>query len=72
MLYHVMTGDIYMKTDAATPRQAAIQAIRYSEETPGMCVIVSEQEIQEEVSDSHIYFVTDSIMEECLSMRLVR
>jgi hypothetical protein len=73
MLYHVRTGDIKTKTTAKTPRQAAIQAIKYSEETPGMCVIVSEQEIiEEEHSDSHFFFITDSIMEECLCMRLVR
>lgn len=73
MLYHVRTGDINIKTAADNHRQAAIQAIRYSEEVPGICVIVSEQEILEEQSDdSHVYFVTDSIMEECLQMRIVR
>ena len=71
MLYHVMTGDIDTKTEAKSPRQAAIQAIKYSEEAPGICVIVSEQEIAEELSDSHFYFVTDSIMEDCLGMRVV-
>lgn len=71
MTYYVKTGDIDTKMCARTPRQAAIQAIRYSKETSGICVIVSEQEIREEYSDSHFYFMTDSIMEECLSMRVV-
>lgn len=71
MIYHVMTGDINTKTSADSHREAAIQAIRYSGEMPGMCVIVSEEEIFEHNSDSNVYFMTDSIMQECLSMRIV-
>jgi hypothetical protein len=71
MLYFVQTGGINTSTIAADPRQAAIQAIRASRKSPGECVIVSEEEILEEGSDSHFYFFTDSIMEECLSMKLV-
>jgi hypothetical protein len=70
MVYHVMTGDINTKTSAKSHRQAAIQAIRYSKEAPGMCIIVNENEIFEHDSEN-VYFMTDSIMEECLSMRIV-
>jgi len=72
MLYHVRTGDINTKTSAKNPRQAAIQAIRYSKEAAGVCIIVGEHEILEESCDSHFYFFTESIMEEALQMRLVR
>ena len=71
MLYYVQTGDISTSTMADSPRQAAIQAIKYSEEMPGVCVIVSKEEILKEYSDSHFYFFTDSIMDTGPTMRLV-
>lgn len=71
MLYFVQTGDISTSMTAASPRQAAIQAIRKSNESPGQCVIVSDREIVEDDPEGHFYFFTESIMEECLAMRVV-
>lgn len=64
MLYYVRTGDISISTKANSPKEAAIFAIKHSEETPGVCVIVSEDKIIEEQSDSYTYFFTDSIIDE--------
>lgn len=72
MLYYVRTGDIDTSTTASSPRQAAIQAIKYSEEMPGICVVVSEREITEEDADSHVFFLTESIMAPGPVLRLVR
>lgn len=62
MLYYVRTGDIDTSTFANNPKQAAIQAIKYSEGVPGTCVVVSEKELVSEDVDSHVFFFTESIM----------
>lgn len=71
MLYYVKTGDIDTSMMAENPRQAAVETIRASRMEPGACVIVSEERIGEMDSDGHIYFLTDSIIEECMEMRVV-
>lgn len=72
MLYYVQTGDIDTSIFAETPRQAAVNSIRSSRLEPGTCVIVSEKTIGEEWSSHHNYFLTKSIMEECMEFRVVR
>lgn len=71
MLYYIKTGDIDTSVVAENPRQAAVETIRSSGMEPGACVIVSEERISERDSDGHFYFLTDSIMEECMEMRVV-
>lgn len=70
MLYYIQSGEINTSAVASTPRQAALDALRHSSEY-GECVIVSEEEIDGNQSDSYIYFLTESLMEDHLSMRLV-
>jgi hypothetical protein len=72
MLYYVQTGDIDTSIVAKTPREAAVGSIRRSGLAPGTCVIVSERTIGEEWSCDHNYFLTESIMEECMELRVVR
>lgn len=72
MLYYVRTGDIDTSMFAENPRQAAVESIRRSGMEPGACVIVSENVIGERGSDDCNYFLTDSLMEECMGLRLVR
>lgn len=70
MLYYVQSGDINTSSVASTPRQAALDAMRRSSRY-GECIVVSEEEIGDDQSDSYIYFLTESLMEEHLGMRLV-
>ena len=72
MLYYVRTGDIDTSMVAKNPRQAAVESIRRSGMEPGACVIVSEKTIGEKESDECSYFLTESLMEECMGLRLVR
>lgn len=72
MLYYVRTGEIDTSIVADTPRQAAVGSIRASRGIPGVCVLVSEESIDGCRSDSHMFFHTDSIMEECMELRIVR
>lgn len=62
MLYYIQTGDINTSVRANSPKNAAIKAIENSENSPGICVIVSKEKISSSNSDSNTFFFTDSIM----------
>jgi hypothetical protein len=70
MLYYVRTGNVDTSVNASSHRQAALKAIKQSEQDLGMCVMVNEQEISEKTHGSSVFFLTQSILDECL-MRVV-
>lgn len=69
MLYYVKTGDIDTSLHAENHKQAAIKTLGTSRDY-GFCVIVSEEEIDVNLS-KHVYFLTDHLLEEKSGMRLV-
>jgi hypothetical protein len=69
MLYYVRTGEIDASVRAENPRQAAVDILRMSSEGCGDLTIVSEEEIRG-WSEDHLFFLTASIMEECVGMRI--
>lgn len=71
MLYYITTGEIKSSAWAETPRQAAVDALRRSSEGCGELTIVSEEETLDYESEDNIFFLTESIMEECMRMRIV-
>jgi hypothetical protein len=70
MLYHVRSGDLDCSTHAADHREAAMKSIRSSDRDLGMLVIVNEREIDDHDEAGNVYFLTQSILDDC-SMRLV-
>lgn len=71
MLYYITTGEIKSSAWAETPRQAAVDTLRRSSEGCGELTIVSEEETLDYESEKNIFFLTESIMEECVGMRIV-
>lgn len=72
MLYYVKTGDISTSLNADNPRQAAARIISSSDRSNlGICTIVCDKKINEKTTDDHIFFLTDSILDDCNFMRLV-
>lgn len=67
MLYYVKTGLIDTSLHATSHRQAAVKALSKSREECGVCVVVSDREIEEDNAHRNVYFLTESILE----MRLV-
>lgn len=70
MLYHVMTGDLSCTANASSHRQAAIKALKNCDKDLGVLVVVNEREITEEFDSGNLYFLTQSILDDC-GMRLV-
>lgn len=71
MLYYVRTGSLSTSMVADSPRKAAILALGGSPEGHGLLTIVSEEEIRGEDLDNHIFFSTESIMEDCIGMQII-
>jgi hypothetical protein len=71
MLYYVRSGDVYVSLHAKNHRQAAIKTLDSASEDLGVCVVVSQTEINDENIDDNVYFLTDSILEDCHRFRLV-
>jgi hypothetical protein len=71
MLYYIRTGDIHSSAWADTPRQAAVDTLRRSSEGCGELTIVSHEEIVDYESEENIFFLTESIMEDCMGMRII-
>lgn len=69
MLYYIQSGDIDTSTFAKSPREAAVFVVK-NFSGYGQCMVVSEEEIFEEQSESYVYFLTESIMEESFRMRI--
>lgn len=65
MLYYVRSGDLDVSLHAKSHREAAIKTIGASKENLGICVIVSRKEIKETNASSQVYFLTNSILEDC-------
>lgn len=74
MLYYVKTGEISVKLNADNPKQAALKIVSSIDRSNlGICTIVCEKKINKSSTDDHIFFLTDSILDECNNnfMRLV-
>jgi hypothetical protein len=70
MLYYVRTGEVDMSINSTSHRQAAIEALRNSDKCLGVCVMVNDREISEVDPEGSVFFLTQSILDDC-SMRLV-
>jgi hypothetical protein len=70
MLYHVRSGDLDCSTHASDHREAAMKSLMGSDKDLGVLVIVNDREIDEEDHSGNMYFLTQSILDDC-SMRLV-
>lgn len=70
MLYHVMTGELTCTAHASNHRQAAIKALTNCDKDLGVLVVVNEREITDKPDSGNLYFLTQSILDDC-SMRLV-
>jgi len=68
MLYYVRSGDLDESTRARSHKQAAIKALTKNELELGVCVIVSESE---EIDENAFCFLTENILAECGTFRLV-
>ena len=71
MLYYVKSGDLDVSTNARSYKQAAVRALNSSAKSLGICMIVSKTFIEDDHPDQ-VYFLTESILQEVSSMRLVR
>jgi hypothetical protein len=72
MLYYVKTGNIETLLRAESPRQAAMKMISINNRSDlGVCTIVSQKSIDQSNTNDQIYFLTENILEDCDSMRLV-
>ena len=71
MLYYVKSGDLDVSTNARSHKQAAVRALNLSERSLGVCVVVSKTAIEDNHPDQ-VYFLTENILQEVSSMRLVR
>jgi hypothetical protein len=69
MLYYIQTGDIDTSTFAESHRDAAAFVIK-NFSGYGQCVVVSDEEMLEEQSESYVYFLTEAIIEDSLGMRI--
>jgi len=66
MLYYIKTGDFEASIHATNHKQAAIKTLRNSDKDLGVCVIVNERQITDEDHSGNVYFLTQSILDECL------
>jgi hypothetical protein len=68
MLYYVKSGDLDESTRASSHRQAAIKAVKKSNQELGACIIVSESKT---IDGDSFCFLTEDIVSECSTIRLV-
>jgi hypothetical protein len=68
MLYYVRSGDLDKSTQARSHKQAAIKVLSKNELELGVCVIVSKSE---EIDENALCFLTDNILAECGTFRVV-
>lgn len=68
MLYYVRSGDLDESTRARSHKQAAIKVLTNNELELGVCVIVSKSET---IDENAFCFLTENILEECATFRLV-
>lgn len=72
MLYYVKTGVVERSLRAKSPRQAALKVISANDRSNlGVCTIVSQKIINNHNTNDQVYFLTENILEEFDSMRLV-
>lgn len=73
MMYHVRTGDLECTTNASSHKQAAMHAIRESNEDLGVLVVVNESRIDDQNEAGNVYFLTQNILDELdqFGMKLV-
>lgn len=68
MLYYVRSGDLDESILARSHKQAAIMALAKNELELGVCVIVSKSE---EIDKNAFCFLTENILAECGTFRIV-
>ena len=73
MLYYVQSGNVDTSLKANNHKHAAMMAASNFRCDMGTLTVVSEKKIEDDDSDlsDHVYFHTESIIEECFRMRLV-
>lgn len=69
MLYYVRSGDLDESAHANSHKQAAIKAIKRSNQELGVCIIVSESEV---IDGNSFCFLTEDIMAECSTIKMAR
>lgn len=73
MIFYVQTGSVSVVLSASSHKQAAMRVVR-KEKNLGKFVIVGLEEINSEISSgSHMFFHTDSLMDEedSCSMKII-
>lgn len=68
MLYYVRSGDLDELTRARSHKQAAIKVLAKNELELGVCIIVSESE---KIDENALCFLTENILAECGTIKLV-
>lgn len=70
MLFCVMCGELESRVQADSARAAAVKSVRSFKGSLSPLVMVNEGGDNWDIGDSSVFFILDSILEEC-SMRLV-
>jgi len=68
MLYYVRSGDLDESTRARSHRHAAIKVLAKNKLELGVCVLVSESDT---IDENAFCFLTENILAECMSFRLI-
>lgn len=61
MLYYVRSGDIDVSLRAVSPFHAARKAVGNGDDC-GVCVVVSEKEIDDQNACENFYFLTENLI----------
>lgn len=70
MIYYVKTGDLNSSVRATSHREAAVMALKGSEQGLGELVMVNGADRSYEITEDSVFFLTDDILSDC-SMKLV-
>lgn len=70
MLFYVASGELEAFVQAASAKEAAAKSIRSFRGSISPLVMVNEGHDNVDINESSVFFLADSILEEC-SMRLV-
>ena len=68
MLYYVRSGNLDELTRARSHKQAAIKVLAKNKLELGVCILVSESE---EIAENAFCFLTENILSECGTLKLV-
>ena len=70
MLFYVVSGDMDAFVKAPSAKEAAMKSVRSFKGCLGVLVMVNEGHDNTEIDDNSLFFLTDSIIDQC-AMRLV-